>query len=394
MALFSNPSLLGTLALLGLALCLLAVGWAWARKAGLGALASTLAASDVARPAQLGPYTLADKIGAGAMGEVYRAYHSVLGTWRAVKLLPAGASQRERQRFEKEARLGGELSHPNTVSIYDRGEGQDGTCYYAMELLDGVNLHQLVEREGPQSPERAVAILLQLCAALEEAHDKGLIHRDVKPDNVLITADGSVKLIDFGLVERVGEVALGQSVGAVVGTPLYISPEAIVAPETVGAHSDLYGLGAVAYFLLTGAPVFRGRSVVEVCGHHLHTSPERLSSVLGAAIPEGLEQLVLDCLAKEAAQRPGSAAEVAQRLTHCFDDLPPRVAAARSGVESGPRAIVASEGSTVDALAHTLPGEAFAPPLCLAVMRAQRAFERLDAFLAAGAQTGACRRAA
>jgi len=392
MAPFIDPSLLGSLAFAGLALCLFAVGWVWAHKAGLGALASTLTASELARPARLGPYTLANKIGAGSMGEVYRAYHSTLGTWRALKLLPAGASERERQRFEKEARLGGELSHPNTVSIYERGEGRDGTCYYAMELLDGVTLHQLVEREGPQSPERVVAILLQLCAALEEAHDKGLVHRDIKPENVLITADGGVKLIDFGLVERVGEVALGQSVDSVVGTPLYISPEAIVAPETVGAHSDLYGLGAVAYFLLSGAPVFRGRSVVEVCGHHLHTSPERLSTLLGAAIPAALEQLVLDCLAKEAAQRPGSAAELAQRLTRCLETAPSRVGAARSA--SGPLAVIASEGAAVDALAHTLPGEAFDPPLCLAVMRAQRAFDRLDAVLAAEARREACRRAA
>src|SRR5690606_38229810 len=128
------------------------------------------------------------------------------------------------------------------------------------------NLQQLVEREGAQAPERVVRILLQLCAALEEAHGKGLVHRDIKPENVLLTGQARdvAKLIDFGLVEQVGAVALS-SRDLLVGTPLYMAPEAIVAPETVGAASDLYGLGAVAYFLLRGAPVFHGRSVVEVC---------------------------------------------------------------------------------------------------------------------------------
>jgi serine/threonine-protein kinase len=299
---------------------------------------------------------LAEKMGEGAMGEVYRAYHRALGTWRAVKILPRGASGREHERFEKEARLGAELRHPNSVSIYEQGEAPDGTSYYAMELVEGVTLSALVARQGRLSPERVVQILLQLCGALEEAHDRGLVHRDIKPENVLLTADGQAKLIDFGLIERVGDTGRGEAVDAVVGTPLYISPEAIVAPETVGPRSDLYGLGAVAYFLLSGAPVFRGRSVVEVCGHHLHTSPERLSVVLGEGIPAELEQIILDCLAKDAAQRPASAAALAQRLSRCLE-----------------------------------PDEA---PPCIASIRAQQAFERLEAVLAAEAQGAACRRAA
>jgi serine/threonine-protein kinase len=192
-----------------------------------------------------------------------------------------------------------------------------------MELLEGVTLQQLVEREGAQPPERVVQILMQLCAALEEAHGKGLVHRDVKPENVLLTgAERHVaKLIDFGLVEQMGAVALG-SQDQLVGTPLYMSPEAIVAPDTVDARSDLYGLGAVAYFLLRGVPVFQGRSVVEVCSHHLHTAPEPLSAALGEAISPELEAIILDCLAKDPAARPASAAELRRRLGCCIEGEP------------------------------------------------------------------------
>lgn len=346
MAYFDDISLLlGPVLSLCLAAGLLLLGWAWARLAGVHGAPAT-------QPQQLGPYTLANKIGAGAMGEVYRAWHPVLGGWRAVKLLPRDASARDRQRFEKEARLGAELSHPNTVSIFDRGEARDGTCYYAMELLDGVNLQQLIEREGRQSPQRVVQILMQLCAALEEAHGKGLVHRDIKPENVLLTGDGRdvAKLIDFGLVEQVGAVANTSSLDVLVGTPLYMAPEAIVAPETVDARSDLYGLGAVAYFLLSGAPVFGGRSVVEVCSHHLHTAPERLSAVLGGALSPELEAIVLDCLAKDPAARPASAAELRQRLALTREGLP--------------------------------------QPLSLAISMAQRRLDRLEAMLAAGPRQG------
>ncbi|HWO09503.1 MAG TPA: serine/threonine-protein kinase [Polyangiaceae bacterium] len=414
-----DPSLLGSLALAGLALCLAFAGWVFAYRAGMAPVAVVV--PPARPPRQLGPYTLADKIGEGAMGEVYRAWNAAVGGWRAVKLLPRGASERDRRRFEQEARLGAELRHRNTVSIYDSGEAHDGTCYYAMELLDGVTLHELVEREGRQPPARVVRILLQLCAALEEAHGKGLVHRDIKPENVLLTRDGLCKLIDFGLAERVGEGAEGQVGDAVVGTPLYISPEAIVAPETVGARSDLYGVGAVAYFLLRGAPVFHGRSVVEVCGHHLHTAPERLSAVLGDAVPAELEQIVLDCLAKDAAQRPASAAELSRRLASCARALARRrslhaaaavrgarwAAVARTAVDARavPPALdalgvadtlavsgvlgVADTLRAGDAASGALPrelaatGSALGAPLCLAFMRAQRAFERLDAVLAA-----------
>jgi eukaryotic-like serine/threonine-protein kinase len=424
MAHYNDISLLGPALLLGLAVTLLIVGWLWARHVGVGAVAvvGALEPGALEPPQQVGPYTLANKIGAGAMGEVYRAWHSALGGWRAVKLLPRHASPRDRERFEKEARLGAGLHHPNTVSIYERGEAHDGTCYYAMELLEGLNLEQLVEREGPQPPERVVSILLQLCAALEETHAKGLVHRDVKPENVLMTGDRLevAKLIDFGLVEQLGAVAEGQPEGALIGTPLYISPEAIVAPETVGPRSDLYGLGAVAYFLLRGVPVFRGRSVVEVCSHHLHTAPEPLSAALGGTISAELERIVLGCLAKDPADRPASASEVGRRLAACVenDALEAAWVASDGFVSDGSaRAALASDGADGACIgwlwsdgqpvpeAPVCPAAArvdAAPdgdlstgmPFCLAFMRAQRMLERLDAVLSSAGPTEECRIAA
>ncbi|HTV17116.1 MAG TPA: serine/threonine-protein kinase [Polyangiaceae bacterium] len=275
-------------------------------------------------PQRLGPYTLGSKLGEGAMGEVYRAWNSAVGAWHAVKLLPRDATPNDRRRFEKEARLGAQVRHPNTVSILEPARDGDGTCYYAMELLEGTSLQQLVEREGPQPPARVARILRQLSAALAEMHAQGLVHRDIKPDNVLLTGrgdnsgDGSgadvCKLIDFGLVEHVGALAERQPEGTLIGTPLYISPEAILAPETVGPRSDLYGLGAVGYFLLRGEPVFRGSSLIEVCCHHLHTVPEALPMAPGDAVAAELASIVLACLAKDPSERPASAAEVARRL--------------------------------------------------------------------------------
>jgi eukaryotic-like serine/threonine-protein kinase len=351
MATLIDITVLGSTLLSCLALCLLNLGWVGARRDGVGHLAAVAAGG---APRQLGPYTLSNKIGEGAMGEVYRAWHSALGRWRAVKVLPRHASAIERERFENEARVGAELRHPNTVAIYDRGAGGDGTPYFAMELIEGINLEQLIERDGPQSPERVLTISIQLCAALQEAHDKGLVHRDVKPSNVLLTGAALevVKLIDFGLVESVDAVGKGSAADAVIGTPLYISPEAIVAPETVSPRSDLYGVGAVAYFLLTGAPVFGGRSVIEVCGHHLHTTPAPLD--VPGGVGAELEAIVLACLAKDPAQRPASASELARRLSRCAERLADITDGAASGVWSG---------------------EA---PRSLAAMRAQRELARLE----------------
>lgn len=286
---------------------------------------------------RVGAYTLGARIGQGSMGEVFRARHRMLRRWCAIKFLPRNASAAERQRFEREVRLTAQLSHPNTVAVYDYGRTRDGRSYYAMELLDGASLQQLVQRDGPQRPERVIRILMQICGALAEAHGKGLVHRDIKPSNVLLCGLGAgtdvAKLVDFGLVKHVGATDPSESTKLLVGTPLYLSPEAIAAPEKVTQKSDLYALGAVAYFLLTGTTVFDGDSLVEVCCQHMHSQPMRPSHVLGREIASDLESLVLECLEKDPALRPSSAAELGERLAACVDAPEPK-SAASSGIRA------------------------------------------------------------
>ncbi|HTV22392.1 MAG TPA: serine/threonine-protein kinase, partial [Polyangiaceae bacterium] len=254
---------------------------------------------------KLGQYTLEEKIGEGGMGEVYRASHALLRRPTAIKLLSAkDVTEEQARRFEKEVQLTAGLTHPNTISIFDYGRTPEGTFYYAMELLDGITLEQLVEREGAQPPSRVIHILLQMCGALREAHEAGLIHRDIKPANAILCSRGGlfdlVKVLDFGLVKQIAndaQVSLSNA-DAIVGTPLFMSPEEISSPGTVGPRSDLYSLGAVAYYLLSGAPVFAATNVIEVCGHHLHTPPEPLSTRARQPIPTDLEALVHACLSK------------------------------------------------------------------------------------------------
>jgi serine/threonine-protein kinase len=270
---------------------------------------------EVRKARQLGQYTLEEEIGQGGMGKVYRARHALLRRPTAVKLIRASdASDAARARFEREVQLTSSLSHPNTIAIYDYGHTPDGVFYYAMEYLQpGLSLEALVELDGPQPEGRVVHILRQVCGALAEAHGIGLIHRDIKPANVMLCERGGLcdvaKVLDFGLVKDLAaptEQALTSN-ATLTGTPLYMNPEAIESPELVDARSDLYALGAVAYFLLTGRPVFEGRSVVEVLAQHLHDPPVPPSELLGSPIDPQLEELVLRCLAKDREQRPGNA---------------------------------------------------------------------------------------
>lgn len=273
---------------------------------------------------RLGQYTLEEKIGEGGMGQVYRASHAMLRRPTALKLLePQGISEGQLRRFEREVQMTSVLTHANTISIYDYGRTPDGTFYYAMEYLDGFNLEELVELDGPQSPERVIHLLRQVCGALNEAHSRGLIHRDVKPANIFLCERGGqpdvIKVLDFGLVKEMSndqDYAV-TSVNVITGTPLYLSPEAIRSPNEVTASSDLYALGAVGYYILTGRPVFEGDSVVEICGHHLHSTPKPPSQFASAPVSPEFEAALLSCLAKDPGERPSSAQEFKEQLARC-----------------------------------------------------------------------------
>jgi serine/threonine-protein kinase len=277
--------------------------------------------AEIRKARQLGQYTLEEKLGEGGMGSVYRARHAMLRRPTAVKLVPPEKSSAAAlARFEREVQLTASLSHPNTVSVFDYGHTPDGIFYYAMEYLEGTDLDALVRSDGPQPPARVAHVLRQVASALVEAHGIGLIHRDIKPENVILCERGGIpdvaKVVDFGLVRDL-EPASGARLtltNVIHGTPLYLSPEAIRAPDDVDARSDLYGLGAVGYFLLTGTHVFGGATTVEVCSHHLHSTPVPPSERLGRPVPAGLERLILACLEKDPARRPASAADLRDAL--------------------------------------------------------------------------------
>ena len=278
---------------------------------------------DVREARKLGQYTLEEKLGEGGMGIVYRASHAMLRRRTAVKLLPAEkAGEQSIARFEREVQLTAGLTHPNTVTIFDFGRTPEGVFYYAMELLDGAALDVLVELDGAQPPERVLHVLDGVAGALVEAHEIGLIHRDIKPANIILCKQGGLfdvpKVVDFGLVKDLsgGGVAL-TATATLMGTPLYMSPEAITAPDSMDARGDLYALGAVGYFMVTGTHVFPGRSPIEVCGHHLHTKPEPPSARLGRACSPDIESLLLDCLEKDPNRRPQTAAELQRRVREC-----------------------------------------------------------------------------
>jgi serine/threonine protein kinase len=268
---------------------------------------------------QLGQYTLQEKIGEGAMGEVYRAEHVMLRRPTAVKLMrPEKSSEDAISRFEQEVQLTSQLLHPNTIDIYDYGRSVDGTFYYSMEYLDGCNLDQLVAYDGPQNPSRVIHLLEQVCGSLHEAHLAGLVHRDIKPANIFVCCRGGVpdivKVLDFGLVRdmatRQGQVEYP------VGTPAYMAPEALNDPMAVDPRSDVYSLGAVAYFLLTGQPFFAGTDLASLLNHHAETRTD-LTLPPRQDVDRRLDDIVVRCLAKNRDQRPPSAASLAQALADC-----------------------------------------------------------------------------
>jgi serine/threonine-protein kinase len=269
---------------------------------------------------RLGQYTLVEKLGQGGMGTVYRAHHAMLARPTAIKLLDQHhADAATLARFESEVRLTSSLSHPNTIIVYDYGHSPDGIFYYSMEYIDGISLQTLGDADGAQPVGRVVPMLLQVCSALAEAHEVGLVHRDIKPANIMLCNRGGIpdfiKVLDFGLVKDLvnGETGLSQST-TFVGTPLYLAPELVANRSHIDARADLYAVGAVAYFLLTGTPVFTGKTTVEVCAKHISLPPEAPSVRLGQPIAADLEALVLECLQKDPARRPASAAAMVERL--------------------------------------------------------------------------------
>ena len=270
---------------------------------------------------RLGQYTLMEKLGEGGMGVVYRASHAMLRRPTAIKLLAesGGASL---ARFEQEVQLLARLNHPNTVTIHDYGRTSDGSFYYAMELLDGMDLERLVATDGPQPPARVIHILKQTVRGLAEAHDVGLVHRDIKPANIFLCKRWGdpdfVKVLDFGLAkDNAASRAAVTGETTVLGTPLYISPEALAGANHADARSDIYSLGAVAYYMLAGRPVFEGPSALEVFAQHLRTSPVPPAVRLGKPLQADLEAIVLRCLAKSPAERYQTAGEMWDALVAC-----------------------------------------------------------------------------
>lgn len=267
--------------------------------------------SEMGEARRLGAYTLEKRIGEGGMAVVYRARHALLKRPCAVKLLrPARATDETIARFEREVQLASQLAHPNTVEIFDYGRTADGHFYYAMEYLDGITAAELVARSGAVPVPRAVHILRQLCAGLAEAHARGLVHRDVKPENIMICRRGGeydvVKILDFGLVKSITEPHSRDLTRTlrILGTPLYMAPERLRNPADVDARADIYAVGAVAFYLLTGRRMFDAVDDLALTTRVLNDEPPRVAAIAVQPVPQELDLLVQACLEKRREDRP------------------------------------------------------------------------------------------
>ena len=284
----------------------------------------------VAEAREMGSYRLEENLGSGGMGEVWVASHRMLARSAAVKFikqevivgLDAGEIQRMNKRIEHEVQATATLQSPHTVDIYDYGITPDGTFYYVMELLNGIDMETLVKRFGPISPERAVYMLIQACHSLHEAHCRQLIHRDIKPANLFVCEYGEdrdfIKVLDFGLVkhDKAGDETDPKVTreGSITGTPAYMYPEAITGTSPVDNRSDIYSMGCVAYWLLTGELVFSARTPMAMMAEHATSLPNPPSQRSELEIPKVLDDIVLACLAKNPDDRPGSADALAGHL--------------------------------------------------------------------------------
>lgn len=278
------------------------------------------------RPGRLGPYTLERKLGEGGMGEVYLGHHALLRRPTAIKTLGRGSTDAEALgRFEQEVQLTALLRHPCTVAVYDYGRTRGGRFYYAMEYLTGASLDKIVRTTGWFHEGRTIHVLRQLCGSLSEAHGIRLIHRDIKPSNLILCVRGGVydwlKVVDFGLVKDVGndlDARLG-SEDTITGTPLYMAPEALRPKFRHDGRQDIYAMGAVGYYMLTGTHVFPGTDQLAVLKQHVQDTPERPSERAGRPIEPTLEALILQCLEKKPEKRPPTAGALLHALDACPD---------------------------------------------------------------------------
>ena len=275
---------------------------------------------------RVGSYSLLEQIGSGGMGEVWLARHQLLARSAAIKIVREAAvgsgedADTLRQRFSREAQATAQLQSPHTVQLFDFGMTDGGSFYYVMERLRGMDLQRMVERHGPLPWQRVVFLLKQACRSLSEAHAQGLVHRDIKPANLFVCRLGSdydfVKVLDFGVVSRQGRKTTAPITvaGTILGTPAFLAPELVRGRGAFDARADLYALGCVAFWMLTGRPPFEAGDAIALLMHHANTAPLPPSAIAEEPIPAGVDALVLDCLSKESSQRPANAEVLWARL--------------------------------------------------------------------------------
>jgi len=268
----------------------------------------------------VGSYTLGKLLGKGGMGEVYEATHRLLARKAAVKLVlrqadeEPGANVRALERFRREAAVAAALTSPHTIELYDFGVREDGQYYYVMEMLEGMDLQEMVDRHGPLPPARVAHFLHQSAKSLAEAHEFGMVHRDIKPSNLFVSRRGLeldfIKVLDFGIVKLGADRPPVQDelkltmVEAPIGTPAFMPPEGVEGAGHLSAASDIYSLGCTAFWMLTGELPFRAGSLMQMLYKHVNEAPRKPSAVHGTAIPAELDELVLRCLSKSPATRP------------------------------------------------------------------------------------------
>ena len=298
-------------AALGFAVAALLAGAIWRRRQRVDAR-------------QLGAYVIERRIGEGGMANVYLAHHALLKRPTALKILKSQrVSEQFVERFEREVKIAGQLAHPNVVEIYDYGRTPEGQLYYAMEYLDGLELHEVVKRSGALPSARAIHLLRQTCAGLAEAHARGLVHRDIKPENIMVCVRRGehdvAKILDFGLVKNVADPHTHDLTRSlrILGTPLYMAPERFRNPGDVDARTDIYSLGAVAFYLLTGRELFEAADDLELASRVLNDEAPRPSSRAPQPVPLELDLLVTSCLEKRREDRPQRVTD----LIEAFDAL-------------------------------------------------------------------------